>query len=288
MAKKKLIAGGCSYTAANYISFDTKIPKEDRIWTMWPEHLGNRMDLDVINTGVSGSDNLGVFTRTVDKILNTPKDQIGLVVVLWTESGRSTHFNSYPLGVGYLGWEISLEKKNGEKRGNINFSNESLVLNIPEQIFNWWNNDIFKAKKWMNNSINLTLSYMATLASLCESMNIPYMFGQALPIFDAGAPNFFNTEIKPRPDDIIKPSDVFLSMHNNSYFKILEKKKRNIMGWPLVPEAGGSNIEYFMQQDRNHKLYGLEVSEIDKHPNAKGQKIISDMIHQSLLENKIL
>ena len=89
MAKKILLASGCSYTDANYRSSD---PDIDPNWPMWPELMANELDLRCVNVGRSG--------QGADYILNSIIDQIAIygnridtVAILWTTGDRLPFFN---------------------------------------------------------------------------------------------------------------------------------------------------------------------------------------------------
>jgi len=72
---KKLLAVGCSYTAADCWSFP-----------VWPKLLAEKFNMECINLGQSACGNEYIYSRTLD-ILVTEKN-LGLVVVMWSEFHR--------------------------------------------------------------------------------------------------------------------------------------------------------------------------------------------------------
>ena len=84
MAKKILVAGGCSYTDEKYIIQDPDMSQESGPWPMWPKYLGDKLGLETVNTGRSGYSNESIFHSVLEKILFY-KNRVDTVAVLWTE-----------------------------------------------------------------------------------------------------------------------------------------------------------------------------------------------------------
>ena len=59
----------------------------------------------------------------------------------------------------------------------------------------------------------------------------------------------------------------------------LEERKKNIVGWPFIPEIGGHFLDELRFDKRIFPEGTMNLSEIDKHPNAKAQFIISDIFY---------
>jgi hypothetical protein len=60
---------------------------------------------------------------------------------------------------------------------------------------------------------------------------------------------------------------------NSSYFKILDKRQKNIYGWPFYKELGGSIP--LQPADRNWKWLEMVISTTDTHPNTAGQELLA-------------
>ena len=96
--KKILLASGCSMTDSNYVS-ETN-PEIDCSWPKWPELIAKKLDMECINLGRNGAGNEYIYSSLLEKILEK-KDQIGLVMVGWTQCQRKD----------YQEWNIWKEKR---------------------------------------------------------------------------------------------------------------------------------------------------------------------------------
>ena len=79
---KKLIVSGCSYTDKNWYS--DFYPELDTSWPKWPELLGKKLNMEVVNLGKSGAGNEYIYHSLLDYVCSTPTEQIGLVIPAWT------------------------------------------------------------------------------------------------------------------------------------------------------------------------------------------------------------
>ena len=72
MSRKKLIAIGCSYTRDN-----NKFP-------VWPTYLAEKLDMECINLGLPRVGNEYISAKLIDSIFLNRKEDIGLVVLMWS------------------------------------------------------------------------------------------------------------------------------------------------------------------------------------------------------------
>jgi len=86
---KKLIVSGCSYTDKNFTSIFH--PELDTSWTKWPELLADKLEMECVNLGYCGSGNDYIYSSLLDYIVNTPKEEIGLVIAGWTRAVRRSY-----------------------------------------------------------------------------------------------------------------------------------------------------------------------------------------------------
>lgn len=84
--KKYLIVSGCSWGDPNFIS--TEHPEMDTFWPKWPEILGEKLNLNVINLCRSGQGQEYIYSTLIDKIQTIPKEEIELVIPAWTTAPR--------------------------------------------------------------------------------------------------------------------------------------------------------------------------------------------------------
>ena len=256
--KKILLASGCSFTDEN---FESPVhPEMDTSWPKWPELLANKLDMKCINLAMNGGGNDYIYSSLLDQILKTKdKSQIGLVIPAWTQCQRK----DYQLyAVGY--WRSERFDPHGE-------------------VFGW---------------VRKSLRYMISLQIVCERYNIPLKQFQMLNLFDGWIHGLQKTDAeriknKDNPDfvklynyqglnpkkDQAKCQQLMLSY--DSYINA-----ENFLGWPTLKIFGGFNVEEETLKDPN-KIYpnyltDLLVSNLDTHPNAKGQEKITEFLYDRL------
>lgn len=83
---KTLIVSGCSFTTNNFSSVFH--PSLKCNWPKWPELLGEKLDMKVVNFAKSGSGNEYIFSSLLDKLTLMNKDEIGLVIPAWSQCIR--------------------------------------------------------------------------------------------------------------------------------------------------------------------------------------------------------
>ena len=96
----RLLTFGCSYSDEKYISATLKDPNlRDTLlcgglrignytepFPFWPTLLADHLDMKLENHAQMGLGNDGIYSIFEDKILNS--DNVGLVVIMWTEVMR--------------------------------------------------------------------------------------------------------------------------------------------------------------------------------------------------------
>ena len=256
--KKILLASGCSFTDEN---FESPVhPEMDTSWPKWPELLANKLDMKCINLAMNGGGNEYIYSSLLDQILKTKdKSQIGLVIPAWTQCQRK----DYQLyAVGYR---------------------RSERFDPHGEVFGW---------------VRKSLRYMISLQIVCERYNIPLKQFQMLNLFDGWIHGLQKTDAeriknKDNPDfvkrynyqglnpkkDQAKCQQLMLSY--DSYINA-----ENFLGWPTLKIFGGFNVEEETLKDPN-KIYpnyltDLLVSNLDTHPNGKGQQKIAEFLYDRL------
>ena len=81
MSRKKLIAIGCSFTRDTFNVIDQR-PGYD--FHVWPTLLSEKLDMDCLNLGKGGQGNEYISSKLIDTILSEKKEDIGLVVLMWS------------------------------------------------------------------------------------------------------------------------------------------------------------------------------------------------------------
>ena len=77
-SRKKLIAIGCSFTTGGA---NAKAAKRR---SSWPTNLAQKLDMDCVNLGKGGQGNEYISAKLIDTILAEKKEDIGLVVLMWS------------------------------------------------------------------------------------------------------------------------------------------------------------------------------------------------------------
>ena len=272
--RKILLASGCSMTDSNYVS-ETN-PEIDCSWPKWPELIAKKLDMECINLGRNGAGNEYIYSSLLEKILEK-KDQIGLVMVGWTQCQRKD----------YQEWNIWKEKRfdpNGDVFGWLRKTLRYMIslqlvcekYNIPYKqfqminLFDGWLNGLFKTD-WQ----------------LYQNRNDP------------------KYEIQYRyPGDKVKDRVKLqkILMEYEPYINV-----KNFIGWPTTSALGGYNIERktleksrkeleeiwnicrtdkkkareFIEKGGEYKRE-LVISDWDQHPNGKGHKKIAEFIYDRM------
>ena len=250
--KKILLVSGCSNTEKDFHS-DVH-PELDTSWPKWPELLAKKLDMEPVNLAKSGMGNEYIYTTLLRYITQTDRGRIGLVIPAWTQNQRKDYQVK-----GY--WRNQRIDPNG---------------------------DVFS---WMRKTLDTYLNFQI----LCERYNLPYMQVQMLsPYID------WLNGLKPRDNDSNYPPG-FLHTYpgdeekdNKKLIKMITEyddliNQKKFLGWPLSHEYGGYSLQKKLIGIRSKntgvfKPVNLDtmISNLDHHPNAKGQEVISEFIYERL------
>ena len=272
--KKILLATGCSMTDSNYVS-ETN-PEIDCSWPKWPELIAKKLDMECINLGQNGAGNEYIYSSLLEKILKN-KDQIGLVMVGWTQCQRKDYQE-------WNNWKQTRVDPDGDVFGWIRKTLRYMIslqlvcenYNIPYKqfqminLFEGWTNGLYK-----------------TDVQLKRNRNDPkYEFQYRYP--------------GDRDKDRLKLQKILIDYE--PYINV-----KNFIGWPTIDNLGGYNIEIKTIQKSRKELEELWnicrtdkkkareliekgsefqdeliISEWDQHPNEKGQQKIAEFLYDRL------
>lgn len=281
--KKILIAGGCSYTDANYLTNDKTLPQVRGAWKMWPEHMGNALGLKTINVGYSGSSNETIYHKVLEQIY-LYKDRIDTVAVMWSGMDRQRIFAGYdlnPLSEAVIELGTDPAYKNGATPFNW-----MDAIGMPKLSYRFFSSkDFYKARPaFIKYSLEDSLRAYHSLADICEKYGIKFIFMSGLFPFDYHQLNSLEEKgLTQAPDGhsvTTYESDLFKEYMNNIWFSSFEKNyKEHFIGWPIFTQLGGTYFDELRHQKRHpfdkHESY--KVSETDLHPNAEAQEIVAQM-----------
>jgi hypothetical protein len=261
MSRKKLITIGCSFTrdilSFSHVSrgvFENSsrgVFKPGYDFPVWPTLLAEKLDMDCLNLGRGGMGNDYISAKLVDTVLSEKKEDIGLVVLMWSGWQRMD-FNYNPnrniLHDVKSGWVSLFPHKD-------NSSTEVYPMNREGRIV------LLK----YNNTVSVTmksLRHFLIAQKLLE--DIPYLMIQGV-----------------HPIGGVDERRGLLWMQtflNSKIFDEIDEKK--FIGWPIMREIGGYNV-IDMLDKLDPERTQLRISKEDHHPNAEGNKIIAQEIYNA-------
>jgi hypothetical protein len=202
-----------------------------------------------INLGHSGAGNTYIYTSLLDQIVKMNPDDIGLVIPAWTQAQRK----------------------------DIKIRNRWRHLDSVRN--HLYKKDITVYGD-MQYRIEESILYYYNLQEICKSKKIPLYQFQMLGIGDG-----FNWDPKLRT----KGSDNFNEnvlikilqfMYQNSYYNEIDD---TFLGWPTYNFLGGFNIRVdVLEGHDDDKKLKYQISDIDVHPNAKGQIKITEFLYEQI------
>ena len=125
--------------------------------------------------------------------------------------------------------------------------------------------------------IQRSIIYYYSLQEICKNNNWPLKQFQMLPVFRGYD---WDPTTKMYKDGREKNYKILLkNMYDSPYYNKLDD---SFLGWPTENKLGGFNIKMNVLKGYEKESYQYAVSEIDNHPNAKGQKIIAEFLYDRL------
>ena len=239
--KKILLASGCSFTDIGWTSDFHNIGPN--AWSMWPELLAKKLDMQCINVAYSGAGNEYIYSSLLDAIMSIlPTSSIGLVIPGWSQVSRRD-------------WKIKKKWKN-----NSEYAGDPSTF---------WND--------MKADIDKSLRYFYSLQEICKSKKIHYKAVQMLHPFRGWS--WSKEEQRHKENERFYNVDFLKRIHNSIYF---DKIDDSFIGWPGSPELGGFSIKSDILKGYEKESLPWAVSERDNHPNAKGQEKIAEFLYDRL------
>ena len=252
--RKKLVASGDSFTAGltpkdknGKMIIDIGGKSINPSFPLWPELLGEMLDMDVINLGLSGTGNEYIYNSLIDNLSTI--DNIGLTVSCWSSHDR-LDFN-FPQACKTL-------------RIDTNNFEHWLYTGWPERVKNKYKPvvDSMLEKNMVSSEYNFfkSLRWYHAYQNFCEVNNISYLQCSAI-LGGSGSAN-------------VKNNVKSMMLDHPIFYQI---KEDNFIGWPIFNSLGGFNMD--------DKIGDNRVSEEDYHPNAKGHKIMADILYKHYKRN---
>ena len=249
--KKYLITSGCSWGDPNFISLEH--PDMDCDWPKWPELLADKLDMQVINLCKSGQGQEYIYSSLIEKVLEIPKEEIGLVVAGWSTAPR----RDYQLP----------------------------ILNSNNRIK--WTSDMIDLRGDIEYWISRSLRYFYSFQSVFENLGIPYKQIQLVHLYTG----YVWEELR-RKGIAYNKETYKLDGSDYEHKKDFKQKCADvILNSTISPMINKHflNFEYMntwdgnvMPRDKNLEIEIDRISELDKHPSAKGQEQIKELIYDRL------
>ena len=301
MSKKtKLIVSGCSYTYGG----------NDKDTITWGEQLAERLDMELVNLSCNGCGNEFILTTLTKEISKTKKDDIGLVIAMWSEFERI----DFPRSSGSFRFD---EKK--QEDGTIYYKPVSETMDFNYEYKN-------KKRSWTSVYVNVLYGEedrekMLSLSSIShrgvrewldyQNDFIKYCnkhgFWSKLACLDQSFEKFLHFKYMVRQNDLpylqcVGPNP-WCRGEDSEFARKLKKKyyakniidydfydeldEPNFVGFPIMQNIGGYSLDdmlpFLEDGTRNHldgkEDYSYRVSLSDSHPNTRGHKIFADHLY---------
>ena len=166
--RKKLIIGGCSYTA-NYAR-QAKLTE----FHLWGEILAEKLDMDLINLGQCGYGNQAIYTTLIEKTLE--QKNIGLVVALWSEVQRVSFYEKHGQDKNY--WRCFLpERVVLDAEWHDKFYKPP-VQNPKKESISYKISTVLQRHRNISHAVIESVNYFYSFQSICENLNVPYLQAQ--------------------------------------------------------------------------------------------------------------
>ena len=249
---KYLIVSGDSNADPDFDSISH--PDWDFTYPKWPELLGEKLGMKVINVARSGQGNEYIYTTLRNEIIKIKdKSEIGLVIAAWSQAPRK----DYKEGTNWSAVRI-------DPHGNLPF--------------------------WVEKSLGHYMSFQI----LCERYNLPYVHFQMIELFEhyinGIQPSQTDIHYGADPNTRSKypgnknKDEASILKSIMKYEKKLDTSK--FMGWPPTKKLGGYRI-----RDKiplwDDKRSTLRISKYDNHPNEEGHKVVTNIIFDLLKKKKL-
>ena len=248
-----ILVSGCSWSDKDFKS--NFHPEMEQNYPKWFDYINT--EEKVLSIAKCGNSNDTIIDNATYEVLTN--NDITKVVIALTEW---TRFNFF-----YQELHPALIVLKGllEKKKNRNDRQEKQI----EQIEGWISShnsyvDLTKLKPnvYVPYLIERLLLKLYTLQEVCKSKSIElYVFQMVWPLFQDFEEMALQTLIK---------NDLFHKLYSED----------NYIGFPFIRNLNGESAETILKRQSNYK--DLTVSEIDKHPNGAGHKVIGEWFNEQV------
>lgn len=137
-----------------------------------------------------------------------------------------------------------------------------------------WTSSHFDMKGDIHYYINRSMMYYYQFQTMCEYHNVQYKQFSMIEPFKDYLKGLKTSSLNKDIDE----NQVITTLINNPYYDKI--KEKNFIGWPLIPDHGGYNIQWLVTDNKSKKE--LQISETDSHPSALGHEKYAEFIYENL------
>lgn len=215
---------------------------KDCSWPKWCDLLAEKLDMQLVNLCKMGAGNEYIFSSLIDYITTHDTSNIGLVLAAWSQCQR----------------------RDFAEKGK-------------------WNNHRIDKEGDILYWVEKSLRYMLSFKILCEKYNLNYKQFQMIQLYKdileglrAGEKEIIEGTYDKEYRHQVVENKV------ETYDKIIKilmdfepQTDKNFIGWPFDDTIGGFSFNNFLEEHE-------KISDIDRHPNRKGQVKVMEMIYDRL------
>ena len=271
---KKLIVSGCSWGDPHFLS--AQHPTMDTDWPKWPEILAEKLNMEPVNLCKSGMGNEYIYSSLSDYLTEIDTDKVGHVLAAWSSAPRRDFELTNTFGS---------ESKNEIKHDVTRWNN---IRTDSKGDLRYW---IKKSIRYQFAFQNLMQHYKTKVADQALFYNqfqmISLIKGHIWEIINAVDYSSLNeNDLQARLYKFQKfaelhkqGTDYVRKTLNKEFVKTIKQSKYKFndtfLGWPPDDRLGGYSMEDFLPNE-------YRISEYDRHPNAKGQEKIAEVLYDRM------
>ena len=251
-----IIVSGCSWSDSNF--WTPLHPEMDCSWPKWFDYINTSQQ--VLSVGQSGNSNSTIIDKAMEHLLFNPKvTNIVLALSDWSRFpviDQEIHPD--------LHWWARAAAQNRKTATEVQLAQYDTMQGHVVENSKVVNVLKLKPRKFMPHVVNDILLKFKTLKELCKAKGVNlYTFQMILPVNSWFTESTLNAVIK---------NKIFQEMDAN--------KDPNVLNFPFFQELGGSCMQTYLHDRDDYE--SLIISELDYHPNEKGQKLIGDWFNEQV------
>jgi hypothetical protein len=260
---KTLVASGCSFTDQNFYS--PEYPEIDCTFPKWPEIVGKKLDLNVVNLAKSGECNDTILDDTIRYINKHSKD-VHTVMIGWTEWDRINFFGHMykPTHLAYYAWN---EKQSTQDPDYVQKVEDnwnplgSFLDRYKEQGIDLLKESLTR-NQYREDVVQAQYDRIVQLSLVCKGLGIKLITYQLLcPVDIARYLKFLDLDRSEFSHQLNLYAKEMMKAYQESPIK-----DKNHIGFPYLQSIGGS---FYVGTPSN------QMGPNDGHPNAQGHEKIA-------------